>query len=239
MRWLVFQDFIRVFEQSEKVVETVAVVGGGPNDPEVDWLIHNHPQTQIRYFGIAEIADLNFTYFDANLPIQTIGLQKFDLVHCAQVFEHLWDIKQALTNLSSLVSDGGFIWINCPASCRAHGSPDFFSAGYQPHLIEKLGADQGLEVVKSYSIGSRRAYFYEHSLGRWPDQKEHDFPLFFMSGGKGGTLRSIFRWVKYFPQRILASFFSGEIVNSPDFSTQTVVVLHRNPRVDREIVFES
>ena len=111
MRWLIFQDFIRVFEQSEKVFTNIAVVGGGPNDPEIDWLIHNQPQIHMKYFGISEIADQNFAYFDANLPIRDAELQKFDLVHCAQVFEHLWDIKQAITNLSNLVSDNGLIWI--------------------------------------------------------------------------------------------------------------------------------
>jgi SAM-dependent methyltransferase len=135
MRWLISQDFIRVFEKSEKVFANIAVVGGGPNDPEINWLIHDQPETQIQYFGISEIEGQNFTYFDINLPAKDVNFKKFDLVHCAQVFEHLWDIKQALSNLSDLVSDDGLIWINCPASCRAHGSPDYFSAGYQPNLI--------------------------------------------------------------------------------------------------------
>ena len=236
MRWLVFQDFIRVFEHNEKVFTNIAVVGGGPNDPEIDWLINQQPQIQIRYFGISEIEGQNFTYCDFNLPNKNSVSQKFDLVHCVQVFEHLWDIKQALINLSNLASDDGLIWINCPASCRAHGSPDYFSAGYQPQLIANLGNLLGLEVVEAYSIGSRRAYFYEHSLGRWPDQNEHDHPWLSMSGGHGGKIRSVLRWVKYFPDRVLASFFSGKILHSPDFSTQTVVVLRRSAGANRETI---
>lgn len=232
MRWLVFQDFIRVFEDNKKAFTKIAVIGGGPNDPEIDWLINKQPQIQISYFGISEIKGSNFTYCDLNLPIEDTVSQKFDLVHCAQVFEHLWDIKQALANLANLVSNDGLIWINCPASCRAHGSPKYFSAGYQPELIANLGKIWGLEVVEAYSIGSRRAYFYEHSLGRWPDQNEYDHPILFMTNGRGGRLRSVLRWVKYLPERLLAFYFSKKILNSPDFSTQTVVILRLSGEVN-------
>jgi hypothetical protein len=49
-----------------------------------------------------------------------------------------------------------------------------------------------------------------------------------MTHGGGGGVKSALRWVKYLPQRILASFVSEKFIDSPDFATQTVVVLKPN-----------
>ena len=62
----------------------------------------------------------------------------FDLAICCQVLEHVWNISQAIHNISRLVKISGHVWINVPSSNMKHASPHYYSAGYQSEMIAKL-----------------------------------------------------------------------------------------------------
>lgn len=143
---------------------------------------------------------------------------------CAHVLEHVWDVKVALENISNLCKADGYVWLNVPSSTIAHGSPEYYSAGYQPDLLFKLLEPHGFELVDAGILGSHREYIYHHLFNRWPDESEHDFPLIYGPGGRGGIVRAVLRWVKYFPQRLIALFFSSKTIHDPLLSTQTWVL---------------
>ncbi len=226
MRWIISKEFERIIESNFDSIDTVAVVGGSPNDPEIKWLEEKFPDAKFTFLGVEEIPNREFIPFDLNSDQNTQLL--FDVVHCAQVLEHVWDVKQAVANLMKICSNQGVVWINCPASCRAHASPYYFSAGYQADLLCNLARLYGSTMHEYGQVGSRRSYFYEHTLRRWPDKDEFSNPLIFMTSGRRGKVRAFFRWVKYFPQRVLASFYSPEITSSPEFATQTWVALRKS-----------
>lgn len=223
MRWIATEKFIHEVQNIQGEIRRIAVVGGSQHDLEVDFLMRTYPSVEIDFFGVENPGDVAFKYLDLNEPY-SCG-ESYDLVQCAHVLEHIWDVKQGIMNLMSLVRPGGLVWINCPASSQAHGSPHYFSAGYQPKLISNLAESAGALVLSSGQFGSRRSYFYEHAIFRWPSQKELENPLLNMTDGRGGKIRALLRWIKYLPQRVIAAFYSSEISHDPKFATQTFVAL--------------
>lgn len=227
MRWLVTEQFQALIASQKNEIRCVAVVGGGSGDPEVAWMIRDYPDVSFHYFGVAAAGDLPFTFLDLN-QAESAPLAQFDLVHCAQVLEHVWDVKQAIANLSRLARPGGLIWLNCPASCLPHGSPYYFAAGYQPEMLTALGELSGCSALHTQRVGSPRAYFYEHMLRRWPSRAEYESPLRRMSEGRAGAIRAAARWMKYLPGRVMAALLSGEPSDDQSYATQTIVLLRKH-----------
>jgi hypothetical protein len=138
-------------------IKSVAVVGGNQMDPEAKILIEMGINS-IDYYGI----DPSMIQLDLNLPYKPS--KNYDLVISSQVLEHIYDVKQGLQTLANLTSIGGFLWIGCPASNRSHGSPHYFSAGYQPELITNLLKLSSFNSLSSGVLGSKRLYFMTHAL---------------------------------------------------------------------------
>ncbi|TSA48151.1 MAG: class I SAM-dependent methyltransferase [Actinomycetales bacterium] len=129
MRWEVTDRFNGFIAPLLTTIQNVVVIGGGSQEPELE-ILKKQTDIKIHFLGIkSEQGIANFAFLDLNKPI-AIVTQQFDLLLCSQVLEHLWDLKQAITNLVSLTNPGGYNWIAYPASNFAHGSPDYFSAGY-------------------------------------------------------------------------------------------------------------
>lgn len=223
MRWLATEKFQEIVIHHNKEINRVAIVGGSPTDPELSIIKRLYPLAHIDFYGIEALDGADSYFLDLNQPF--LPQKTYDLVHCAHVVEHLWDVKQAIHNLLGLVQPKGLVWINCPASCRAHGSPDYYVAGYQPTLIAKLAVSLGAKVLESGQFGSRRSYVYEHFVMRWPDRREYESPIRFMTSGQGSRVKALLRWARYLHQRVLATFFSSEPISDPLFSTQTYVAL--------------
>ena len=152
----------------------VAVVGGSPAEPE---LVSLPVDATIDYFGVEDtIGDSRFTYLDLNL-LRTDLPANYDLVICSQVLEHVYDVRNAIENLLRLASPSGLVWIACPASNFAHGSPDYFSAGYTPELICNLAVGRGARLVASGCLGSRRNYLWTHLIRQWPTEEQLARPV--------------------------------------------------------------
>ena len=192
----------------------VAIVGGGSVEPELE-ILKTKEGIGLHFLGIeSDAAMSSFEYLDLNTAKLTVEKQ-FDLILCSQVLEHLWDVKQAIENLVKLTKPGGLIWIACPASNFAHGSPDYFSAGYQPDLIANLLNQHNVEILSKGTLGSRRYYFFTHALQTWPTSRQYRFPL----------LTGISR---YYPiqifERLAATVRSPRILDDPKFATETFVL---------------
>ena len=215
MRWEVTKKFNQSISPFLEDIQSVAIVGGSSREPELA-ILQNITELNLEIFGIdPEVWETEkFHYVDLNYPILE-QYEKFDLLLCSQVLEHLWDVKQALSNLTKLTAPGGLIWIGCPASNFPHGLPGYFSAGYQPDLIVNLLKLQKIEIITQGVLGSKRYYFLTHALQAWATIGQYRVPLFF------GLSR-------YYPFQILdrlsATFKSSKTSNLQKFATESYVL---------------
>lgn len=151
MRKLVTTKFNEWIESSTKP-QSIAVVGGDSAEPELEHL----PDSKITIFGIENANnDPRFRKLDLNsdFPYNTAD-EKYDLVLCSQVLEHLYNVPKALETITSFVKPGGHVWLGFPASNFPHGSPDYYAAGYPVQTAVKLLPSE-FEVVLSGQIGTK------------------------------------------------------------------------------------
>ena len=176
----------------------VAIVGGSMQEPEIDVLKEVHGNFDLKIFNI----DLDSIYLDLNFPMPNeleLYLEYFDLVICNQVLEHLFDVKQALENLALLTKPNCYLWVNCPSSNHKHGSPYYFSAGYQSELIEELLKKFNITTELRGEIGCQRLYNITHKQQYWPSRKILNNPFL-----RGSEVKSLL-----FPLKVLKHFFKS------------------------------
>jgi SAM-dependent methyltransferase len=164
-----------------------------------------YPLAEVTFFGIENV-ELNtaFIELDLNLPSK-INL-KYDLVICAQVLEHVWNLNIAFENLSKLLnSDNGLLWINCPASNMVHGSPEYFSAGYS----------------LAGSFGSRRLYFFTHALQFWPTKFELEHPILTFRPLRSYGRKIVIETIRGFFGRTYSVLLSSKQTSEPQYATES------------------
>lgn len=224
VREIVTNIFIEQILPKISEISEVALVGGNNSDPEVIAL-KNLRNLEVTTFGIDSGLDF---YLDLN-SVQTFS-KKYDLVICSQVLEHIYDVKNAIHIMSEMTRGKGYIWIACPASNRSHGSPDYYSAGYQPELIANLAAPMGLQVICKGLIGSKRGYFFTHALRVWPTLQEHQRPItrYLFSRSQGGLTIKFLRFVRDFPGRFYSLFQSPRISSDMEYATEMYIFLKKD-----------
>lgn len=224
MRDLVVGDFRNWLFTSKPKLSEVAVVGGTSSDPEVSLLKEFLPNVTFHFFGIDNSNnDANYYHLDLNSTPEKTSI-KFDLVLNSQVIEHVWNLSNAFDNLAQLTKDGGYLWINCPASNMPHGSPHYFSAGYTDGFIAANLRARNYEIIISKTIGSKRNYFMTHILRHWSTQAELNHPLINYHFQPGSLLGVTKKFLIDLPGRIISIFFSKKVLNSIDFATESIVL---------------
>jgi SAM-dependent methyltransferase len=220
MREVIVSNFINSIYPYLNGIKKVAIVGGSRNEPEIIEL-EKSKKILVHTYGIDKEND-----FFLDLNVKSEIKDKYDLVLCSQVFEHIYDLKNAIANLASLLTRESLLWVACPASNRSHGSPNYYSAGYQPELIINLSRDFNLEVLHFGRLGSKRLYFMTHALRVWPNQKElrhpvlkYDFRRF-----SGSKPKNMLRFFRDFPGRLYASSLTSKVNDQVEFSTETFVL---------------
>lgn len=130
-----------------------------------------------------EYRSLNYPEFDVCAPIEEP--QKFDVVICEQVLEHVVDPWAGAANLRELCAPGGHVIVSTPFLIRVHEVPLFLLEDYwrfTPRGLRTLLEQAGLQVESVGSWGNRQcvvgnftrwsAYRPWHSL-----RNEPDFPV--------------------------------------------------------------
>jgi len=220
MRWEVVNKLLTSLDVAEHVVTKVAVVGGSSKDPEVVAINSVFPQCEIDYFGIDNYGNEDFWVpFDLNTKNNV--QKKYDLVVCCQVLEHVWNMNQAFSNLSNLANAGGFIWVNCPSSNIAHGSPDYYSAGYTPGYLERNMFQHGVTCVTSGTIGSKRYYLATHMFRLWATSLEHQHPIAGYRISSPITRGKVLELGRRIPGRLVMMFWDKKVTHDIDYATET------------------
>ena len=152
----------------------VALVGGSGGDPELKEL---PPASRVTFFGIENLSgETPYKYLDLN-ESSAVNHGQYDLVLCSQVLEHVWNLSTALQELYRLVNSGGLLWIGVPASNFAHGSPDYYYAGFTPQSLSLQMEKLGLDLLGSGVVGSKRSYVWTHLFRHWPTEQELARPV--------------------------------------------------------------
>jgi hypothetical protein len=150
---------------------SVAIVGGSLGDHEVAIIKEKFPLARFEIYGIEE----GQIFLDLNSIPNLVG--DFDLVLCTNVIEHIYHHENFAKNLLSLLNLNGTLWCCFPYSDMYHGSPDYYSAGFDPDYMVKLFARNGGAIGKNGIIGSRRSYLFTHLLKDWPSEFRYNHPL--------------------------------------------------------------
>jgi len=130
--------------------------------------------------------DLDKSWKDFEVP-------QCDLVICNQVFEHIFNPHQAIKNIIQLVKKGGYIFISVPSINCIHGEPHYYSSGYHPRYLQRLGDENNLKTIYSDYWGSIK-FMLHKCAGRWRSYRDlapgiHDksdlrFPSFIFVDGR-------------------------------------------------------
>jgi SAM-dependent methyltransferase len=164
------RDFSGEFYEGRQILN-VAIVGGSVSDYEVAIIIEKFPTVVIKVYGIEQ----GQIFMDLNEPPNL--QEKFDLVLCTNVLEHVFHHENFAKNLLSLLNQNSLLWLSFPFSDMYHGSPYYYSAGFDPDYVEKLFHIHGGVTMKKKIIASRRLYLFTHLLKDWPSEFRYKHPL--------------------------------------------------------------
>ena len=88
-------------------------------------------------------------YLDITSAIQIE--EKFDLVLCTNVLEHIFDINSAIQNLRYLLKDRGHLVVSVPFIYPLHDEPkDYWR--FTEHALKKLFSDFKILTIKRTGI---------------------------------------------------------------------------------------
>ena len=155
----------------ENNLKKIALVGGSLTDHEVQLIREKYPDAIIEVYGIEQ----DQLFMDLNL---SPTLQKeFDLVLCTNVLEHIFHHENFAKNLLSLLNQKGTLWLVFPFSDMYHGSPFYYSAGFDSDYVERLFLRNGGNTEFKKIIASKRLYLFTHLLQDWPSEFRYHHPV--------------------------------------------------------------
>lgn len=189
MRWAIAEIFENLVSPLAKEFKNVAILGGTRNDSEhlvVGKLNKNLTST---VYGIEDL-EKEDQFFDLN--DEHMADSTYDLLLCSQVIEHIWDHQNFFDNIAKLSHSGSYVWINCPASNFAHGSPEYYSAGFTSSYLSNNLKKRNFKIIDEGQIGSERYYKVLHLTHQWISEELHA-KLLFGSPVPGKRLRSKIR----------------------------------------------
>jgi hypothetical protein len=212
------------------------VIGGSDLDPEVI-NVRKSFETEIFYAGIESEPSLSpYFYLDLNSKgNDELFPFTFELIMCNQVFEHLFDVKNALMIISSLCNERTVVWIDFPTSTFPHGSPHFYTSGIIPDMIEKLALQFDLKTINSGVIGSKRDHLFGHVLNVWPSLRQRKHPFWSYYGINGSILKKLFYQFRIIPEKIVLATTSNKTSLKLSFSTTGWIIMMKNtPKSSQE-----
>jgi SAM-dependent methyltransferase len=219
-RMLVLNIYRREMERLSlpKTLLRIAVVGGDARERELEFFSERHPGSRVVFFGISE-GDV-FLDLNQDMTAWLVSAQyQFDVVICCQVLEHVWDIGNAVKNLSQLVGQGGYLWLNMPTSNMKHDSPGFYSAGYQSQMFVNLFKKFNIVEIISGEIGTKRLYRMTHKQQFWPSKHVLDNP--FLRGIDNRKFLFPLKFLKYFLLNLEAMSWSNKVESNSKHATET------------------
>lgn len=135
--------------------------------------------------GWGEFRSLDFPAFDLCAPLEPELRERFDVVLCEQVLEHVEDPVSAARNLAGLTRPGGLVVVSTPFMIRVHELPMYGMFDYwrfTPRGLRRLLESGGLLVEEVGHWGNREAIvgnldYWSARRRRHPMYDEPDIPV--------------------------------------------------------------
>lgn len=129
--------------------------------------------------GIDIVCDIS----TANISLLDLMGMRFDLVICANVLEHVSNVKHVAQSVVSLVNDTGYLMVTVPRSYRKH--PDPVDTMFRPSTkeLERLfnSVEPGMVTIVNGVVRIDQRSCYPVHESRWPfwgyrDMLRYRFP---------------------------------------------------------------
>jgi hypothetical protein len=138
----------------------VGVVSGSINDPELKLL--STKLSTILSFEQEPIYDLDQSWLSQH-PMN------FSFTLCNQTLEHVFNPHVAIKNLVHHTRKNGYLYLSVPTINCIHGEPFFYSSGFHPRFLSRLGQENNLAIIDIGWWGSYK-YMINAVSGQWlPD----------------------------------------------------------------------
>lgn len=219
-----FKEIVTEFPKSQ--FKSVLVLGGAENEPELA-VLRSRFDFQCTFSDCETREDQENLNIDLNFKHST-AIEKFDLILCSQVLEHVWNFDNAATNIMKLLKPDGIAWISVPASNFPHGSPDYYISGFSQLYLIKLFRSKGFNVLASGTISNKRVLLYRHLLNIWPSSFQLRFPFFALYGCEGTLFRKMFYNLTTFPFRMAIVCSSAQYLEGDTHPIESWIALQKS-----------
>jgi SAM-dependent methyltransferase len=142
--------------------------------------------------------------------------ETFDSIFSSEVFEHVFNLDEALGELNRVLKTGGKFLITCPFTICEHEVPNDF-ARYSSFGLRHLLEKHGFEVLQLEKTGNSVETVFQLWIMYL---HQHINPWF----RKIPVVRSAFRFFTYSTLNILALFFSKVLPDRRDLYLNNVVI---------------
>ena len=109
-------------------------------------------------------------FLDLNLDNAKLPKIEFDILICAQVLEHIWNVENFTGNIVKIMNKNTLTFINCPKSNYHHGHT-YYSAGYSKEFLKEIFTNR-IEIIECGELGTPRLYTSIHLLKHWLNTEE-------------------------------------------------------------------
>jgi SAM-dependent methyltransferase len=150
-----FQKYIKKYNLEFQ--DKIGVISG--SDAELELRLLSYKSLKVLSYEVDQVYDLDLNW-------NCFPSENFSLTLCNQVLEHVFNPHQAIKNLIHHTKSQGYIYITIPTVNCIHGEPHFFSSGFHPRFLERLGKENELEIVDLGWWGSYK-YMVNAVSKRW------------------------------------------------------------------------
>ena len=205
----------------------IAVISGNLSEPEL--IFFCNASVECLCFD-EHIKSREYQFWDLSLDWSEIQYSafhnKYDLILCEQVFEHIPDPQTAINNLKFLLKDKGLLHISVPCINGIHTEPYYFTSGYHKRMLSYLSNKcGGYEIIECESWGSKKAVSM-YSLIDWtPLVASGDLMDNLYISSKNFNLKN---FIKYFYHKIKYNFQSIWYYAKKDYPVIAWILLKKN-----------
>lgn len=130
----------------------VAVVSGF-DEPELSFLPPHVKVDHLNYEDNPQLWDLTLDWSDSKYSTYQ---EKYDIVFCEQVLEHLPTPQLAVRNLVKICRPSGYVHVSVPCINGIHGDPYYYFAGFHPRLLLRWISLLDCNIISCGTWGSKK-----------------------------------------------------------------------------------
>jgi hypothetical protein len=219
------ENFLTFLTVKYSGVNRVLIVGyiGSKESPDPEIIAMKDVfDCDIKSIGLSATEDF---VFDLNSSTWVLE-PKFDILIVGHVFEHIFNFNNSFKSITSMLKQGGYLYITGPTSNYYHLSPEFYSSGFDINFFTNNLNSFGFEECVLLRVGTERLYFMTHALFTWPSIRAHKLPLLFAYSEIKFPLRLLL-YFKNFLLILIATLKSKTFTSNPKYTTEMLGIYRK------------